>query len=223
MPRLRNLAPELLREIVMKLCVCLNPAGRKVLVGTIGSEIFELSNDEESQADMNSGALVVGHCKDELWGLAVHPHQEEFCTVGDDKTLRVWGLQTHTMLRMLPLEDFARACCYSPNGHLIAIGMGGFVGRGKRAKDGAVVVVQTQKDSLDVIKELKNATEWISDIKFSPNGELLAAASHDMKVYVYDCLNQFVVKCTCEGATSFVKHIDFTVDSGALQLATGAD
>ena len=68
---------------------CLNADGRKLLVGTVGSEIFELSNDEESQADMNGASLVTGHCKDELWGLAVHPHQEEFCTVGDDKALRV--------------------------------------------------------------------------------------------------------------------------------------
>ena len=201
---------------------CLNADGRKVLVGTVGSEIFELSNDEEAQGDMNQGPLVVGHCKDELWGLAVHPTQEEFCTVGDDKTLRVWGLKDHKMLRMLTLDDYARACCYSPNGHLIAVGMGGDVGRGKRPKDGTVVIVQTQKQSLDVVKELKNASEWISDIKFSPNGELLAVASHDNKVYVYDCLANFALKCACSGASSYIKHIDFTTDSTALQCSTGA-
>ena len=105
---------------------------------------------------------------------------------------------------MLPLDDYARACCYSPNGHLIAVGMGGDIGRGKRPKDGTVVIVQTQKQSLDVVKELKNASEWISDIKFSPNGELLAVASHDNKVYVYDCLANFALKCACSGASSMV-------------------
>ena len=123
---------------------------------------------------------------------------------------------------MLPLDDYARACCYSPNGHLIAVGMGGDVGRGKRPKDGTVVIVQTQKQSLDVVKELKNASEWISDIKFSPNGELLAVASHDNKVYVYDCLANFALKCACSGASSYIKHIDFATDSSALQCSTGA-
>lgn len=200
--------------------VCLNADGRKVLVGTLGSEIFELSTADET--DMNGGALVTGHCKDELWGLAVHPHQEEFCTVGDDKTLRVWAIGAHKCTRMLKLEDYARACCYSPNGHMIAIGLGGDVGRGKRPKDGTVLVVQTQKPELDVVKELRDSEQWISDIKFSPNGELLAAASHDGKVYVYDCLHNFPLLATCAGAASYAKHIDFTLDSAALQCSSGA-
>ena len=57
-----------------------------------------------------------GHCKHELWGLAVHPHKNEYCTVGDDQTVRIWDVDTHSLLRLSKLDTMARACTYSPDG-----------------------------------------------------------------------------------------------------------
>eukprot|EP00937_MAST-01D_sp_MAST-1D-sp2_P003926 g3926.t1 len=48
----------------------------KILVGTSGSEVYEISATDG--ADLHLGPLVQGHCADELWGLAVHPFQAEF-------------------------------------------------------------------------------------------------------------------------------------------------
>lgn len=42
--------------------VCVNKDGRKLLVGTAGAEVYELSATPEG-VDLNGGPLVTGHCK----------------------------------------------------------------------------------------------------------------------------------------------------------------
>lgn len=60
------------------------------------------------------------------------------------------------ILRMKTLNKLGRACEYSPDGQLIAVGM----------KDGSVLVVKS--DTFEEIKEITNRTSEISDVKFSP-------------------------------------------------------
>jgi len=55
--------------------VCENEVGSKILVGTWGGEIVEFT-DKKSQIHLRS------HSKGELWGLALHPTQPHFYTVG---------------------------------------------------------------------------------------------------------------------------------------------
>ncbi|GMI53436.1 hypothetical protein ScalyP_jg569, partial [Parmales sp. scaly parma] len=122
----------------------LNKDGRKVMVSTKGGEIYEFTNpplgagggagDEELEpADVNSGPLATGHSSDQLWGLAAHPIKEEYATVGDDKKVNLWDLASHQLVRSLNVGDFGRACGYSPNGHLLAVGMGGVRNGGSAA------------------------------------------------------------------------------------------
>ena len=47
----------------------------------------------EARGAISENVLVVGHYKEELWGLAIRPgDHNEYCTVGDDGFLRVWDL-----------------------------------------------------------------------------------------------------------------------------------
>ena len=101
---------------------CLNKDRRKVLIGTRGSEIYELSTLDE--ADLNKGPLVTGHCSGSLKAVACHPILGELATVGDDRTLRTWDLASHKQLRSLKLEDGSRALGFLPNGHGIGVGLG---------------------------------------------------------------------------------------------------
>ena len=57
----------------------------RVLVGTKGSEIYEIQIDTGSAADAHR--IGAGHFKDELWGLASHPTDADlYATCGDDAT-----------------------------------------------------------------------------------------------------------------------------------------
>jgi microtubule-associated protein-like 6 len=63
-------------------------ASNKILVGTKGSEIYEISKGSKRTVLLNQG-----HCSGELWGLAMHPTDSDLlATSGDDKTVRVWSI-----------------------------------------------------------------------------------------------------------------------------------
>jgi microtubule-associated protein-like 6 len=164
--------------------------------------------------------------QDEVWGLATHPTERRYCTVGDDRTVRVWHIGSRSMLRSAKLEGMARACAYSPNGELLAVGMGGSVGRGRQRVDGTVKVLEA--NTLKELFSAHDAKEWISDIKFSPDGKLLAAGSHDNSVYVYSVSGgggaryAFKLRFKYSRHNSYITHLDFSADSQYLQTNCGA-
>ena len=249
-----------------------NKDTRKVLVATKGSEIYEFSNpagggdEEESPTNINDGALVVGHSKDQLWGIAAHPVKNEIASCGDDKNVVLWDLDGNKVVRSIAVGDFARSCDYSPNGHLLAVGLGGVRGGGAsgawdapvaeeekeetevvegeekkdeeqpptdpwllalwnkgikpREKEGAVLVVSLLEDEIRIVCTNQDAKGYISDIKFSPDGNILAAASMDGSVYFYNCLKDFILMGKSEGNGSPVCHLDWNADSNAVMVNT---
>ena len=62
--------------------VCWN--GERVLAGTKGSEVYEVSVQDQTHPLL----LLGGHSEGELWALATHPHKQIFATASDDKTIR---------------------------------------------------------------------------------------------------------------------------------------
>jgi hypothetical protein len=104
--------------------VCLSSDGTRLLIGTQGSEIYELSAPTTATAGNSTSAavgstilrggdaLVRGHCKDELWGLAVDASGSEYCTVGDDGMLCLWSVAEQRQLCAVSVQGMARACAY---------------------------------------------------------------------------------------------------------------
>jgi WD40 repeat protein len=80
--------------------------------------------------------------------------------------------------------------------------------------------------TLDVVSRDCRAEGWIRDIRFSPDGNQVAAASNDRCVYVYEATGgfkrTFAYKCTCRGHTRGVTHLDFTEDGKHLQSNSAA-
>jgi hypothetical protein len=103
--------------------VCVSRDGRKLLIGTSGGDILELFAADGRCGeprrglicgltlcvrDVNNGPLCASHAKGKLYGLAAHNLHPEYATVGDDRKLRVWGLQPPALKGTLSLPDLAR-------------------------------------------------------------------------------------------------------------------
>ena len=163
--------------------------------------------------------------------------------MGDDHSLRVWDLKQRKCVARNVLPDMARAAAFSPDGRLLAVGLGGRVGgpsakrartrgsskRSQRtaAKDsdvsegGFLVLQEDGRGGWTQVSKGQPSKEQISDIKFSPDGRLLAVASHDNRTYIYST-DSFRKVATCSGHSSYITHVDFTADGQALRSTCGA-
>jgi len=192
----------------------------RVLVGTVCNEIYEVDFDS-AEPPM---CYMQGHY-DELWGLATHPSKLEFCTAAEDRTLRVWDLATRTMKAMAKLQGPGRCASYSPDGLMIAVGLGAggkTKGSSSTQHDGKWLVLESEDLNL-VASPPQVRTQRISDIKFSPDGRWVAVGCADNNIDIYSVsANVFERKAELRGHSSFIRTIDWSADSLKLQTCCGA-
>uniref|UniRef100_A0A672IGX1 Echinoderm microtubule-associated protein-like 2 n=1 Tax=Salarias fasciatus TaxID=181472 RepID=A0A672IGX1_SALFA len=152
-----------------------------------------------------------GHT-DELWGLDVHPSLEQFVTCAQDKQVHLWDTSSHQPLWSKTIEDPGRSAGFHPSGAVLAVG----------TMTGRWLVLDT--DTRDLVSMHTDGNEIISNVKYSPDGNFLAVASHDNFVYIYAVTESGrkysrVGKCT--GHSSFVTHLDWSVCSQYLVTNSG--
>ena len=190
-----------------------SPDGTKLLVGTMGSEVYEISAGDGS--NYHPGPVTQGHCRYQLWGLSMSPVKPEFCTVGDDQSVRLWDLKTKGLLKMVMLDTMARSCTYSPDGQVIVVGLGARIpGVARQKKMGAFVVLEAA--DLTIIHEARDSKEPLSTMRFSEDGKTLAIGSMDSSIYLYN-VEDFTSKGRCKGHSGGITHLDFSADDQWLQ------
>lgn len=165
----------------------------------------------------------------------------QFCTVGDDAVLRIWDLIDKRQIYSMTLPCAARCCAYSPDGVYLAVGFGGGAGgeksKGKSSKgggssakspnDGVVHVYRCSEASstygkaasltLTLVSEIKEAKQWISVVKFSPDGLFLAVGSRDNSIYIYSTIQQFKSKAKFSKHNAGISQLDFSSCSKYIQ------
>ena len=193
--------------------VCWDGELGRVLVGTMSAEVFELNTEDGD--NLHDGPLMEGHSGDELYGLAVNPAKDVYATVGDDALLKVWDVYEHKCVKTVRLEMPARACAYAPDGRRIAIGFGCPQKVSAKQYDGKWVVLDTE--DYQVVHEARDSTKWISDMKFSPNGEILAMGAVDNKIYVYNVLSGYGLNAVISQHNAPIANLDFSEDSAWIQ------
>ena len=157
--------------------------------------------------------------------------------VGDDGYLRIWSLKAHTELFSVNMAEkesttIARSCAYSPDGVFLAVSFGGSTGKGKSKEDGIIRVYRQDPVSsasskgndvvIQKVCEIKEAKQWISVVRFSPDGSVLVAGSRDNSIYIYSVTQQFRRKAKFSKHNAGINQLDFSADGRYLQSCCSA-
>uniref|UniRef100_A0A671QZZ2 Echinoderm microtubule-associated protein-like 1 n=1 Tax=Sinocyclocheilus anshuiensis TaxID=1608454 RepID=A0A671QZZ2_9TELE len=175
--------------------------GETVLIGTTKNYVLQGSLDGEFIP------ITQGHT-DELWGLTVHPLKHQFLTCGHDKHICLWDSASHQPIWTKTLESAG----FHPSGATVAIG----------TQTGRWLVLDTE--SKDLVTVHTDGNEQLSVMRFSPDGNFLAIGSHDNYIYIYAVAEngkKYSRVGKCSGHSSFITHLDWSVDSQYLVSNSG--
>jgi len=201
-----------------------------ILVGTYEGAVMEIDTQTKEVTVIMQGHGGMTEPKNaysgELWGLDVHPDNQHYATSGQDRVVHVYNIQGHRCVGSYTQLSFrSHACSWHPDGVLLAVAL----------KDGKIVILEWDQagGSLTPLPADKQPQQkrdftklplWpetggLDELRFSPDGSLLAVGSHSegkggsggkIDIYSTDTWNR-VSECT--GHTSFVRHLDWTEDS----------
>jgi WD40 repeat protein len=161
------------------------------------------------EVDETPEVLIYGHAAD-VKGLAMNPQTHTtFATACDSGRVCLWDMRTRHMARTVPLGGThtigACSLAFSPDSAHLAVGMA----------NGNVNIVDGA--TLQFFKRLvtSEASIPVADLKYAPNGKVLAAASH-LSIDLFDVTSNYTKLGRCSGHTATVSHLDWSVDSKVL-------
>jgi len=193
-----------------------------------------------------------------LYGLGVCPanmimakHATLFATGGDDCWICLWNADSRKLVVRTRARAPIRTLCIDPAGSLFAAGLAGgaFTLFACDVSNTAAKTIRSQGKSVSAFQRAtdylfetnfvehvhrRDCKEDISDIKFSPNGRMLAVASHDNYIDIYAVkytkgnLQTPTTDVACKhmkrlrGHSSAVLHIDWSIDNRLLQSSCAA-
>ncbi|XP_053393881.1 echinoderm microtubule-associated protein-like 2 isoform X3 [Mercenaria mercenaria] len=178
--------------------------GSMILVGTIRNCILQ-------KIDQSFLPIVEGH-KEELWGLDTLPSQHQFLTCGSDKYIYLWDAQTHSCVWKKQISEEAHCCSIHPELEVAAIGL----------QTGKWIVLDLSTH--EVVAVYHDGKEQHECIQYSPDGKMLAVGNRDNYIYMYDVSDdgkKYHKIGRCSGHSSFVTHLDFSMDGQYLRSNSG--
>ncbi|XP_062413307.1 echinoderm microtubule-associated protein-like 1 isoform X7 [Pungitius pungitius] len=179
--------------------------GETVLIGTTKHFVLQGSLDGDFMP------IMQGHT-DELWGLAVHPWKPQFVTCGYDRQVCLWDSSSHQLIWNKSMEDASQSAGFHPSGAVVAIG----------TQNGRWLVLDS--DSKDLVTVHTDGNEQLSAMRYGPDGNFLAIGSHDNYIYIYAVAEngrKYSRVGKCSGHSSFITHLDWSVDSQYLVSNSG--
>jgi len=156
-------------------------SGRKILVGTRGSDVFEVDHNS-----ILINVIVQGHSKDtgkcatkaEVWGLSCHPTENKFVTCGSDRTVRIWN--KNELLQMSEQFDIDITAVDFAN-HPV-----NFLAVGNREGRAFLLNIETLVPTTGhiMVKNHLLNNPWIRSIRVSPDNSMVAIGAHAGRAWV---------------------------------------
>lgn len=184
-------------------------------MGTYRCEVWEIDDVDGPQV------LIYGHSGD-VRGLAVHPLETHvFATASEAGRLFVWNSKSRVLRAKCNVMHPCVGVGFSPDGQHIAVG----------CKDGTLVIISypnlvagaarqvvTRPDGTRC--EFRHCAEAVDEVRYSPDGHLLAAGSHDNFIDIYDVSGRAVPGRSTgaiyhrlhrlRGHSSYITHLDWS-------------
>jgi WD40 repeat protein/Ca2+-binding EF-hand superfamily protein len=182
--------------------LCFDDKTGKLLVGTRSGEIAEITPGQANKGKVH----LKGHFDRELWGLSVHPSNDEYITCGEDFLLAKWNMSTRKQVSNYMLKFQAKTTDICPKGKSIAVG----------CTNGTVIIFDYA--TLKEIKSIKPSSKEISIVRYSPDGSQLAVGAHDARIYMFNVSKGYPLENSriCKGHHSTITHLDFSKNSKVL-------
>ncbi|XP_076316323.1 echinoderm microtubule-associated protein-like 2 isoform X2 [Tachypleus tridentatus] len=179
--------------------------GSMLLVGTTKNCILQ------GTMALNFYTVAQGQTE-ELWGLAIHPTQNQFLSGGYDGNVHLWDSMSHSVVWCKDVGEPVQSACFSPDGNVILLA----------TVSGRWVAMDAATRQVYIVN--CDINQVIDCIKFSPDGKLLAAGSHDSNLYIYQVQEDFKKYSRigkCSGHSSFLTHFDWSENSTYIQTTAG--
>lgn len=185
---------------------------------------------DESPSSGNTRPMIYGHTAD-LYACDWHPDpsRKVFATASESSMVFIWDAENRRVLKKVNVEYKCRSCAFSPDGSHLAVGC-------KRGTLRVIVLgtLDDEGERMRLAHDEKVFNEAIDEIKYSPNGARLAVGSHDnfIDIFVtpFDAVGRrdgskrdgYRKIARCSGHSSYVTHLDWSIDSTMLQSNDGA-
>jgi WD40 repeat protein len=144
--------------------------------------------------------------------VTVFPDRRRMVTGSDDKTLRLWDLETGIVLKKMEGHNsHVRALAVSRDGQIIA--SGNF--------DGEIIAWHCETGE-SLTKPIKAAACWIRSLDFSPDGTVLATVSYDKCMTTFWCTKTWQMQSDPieYGHNTYVNCVRYSPSGELLALAT---
>lgn len=177
------------------------------LIGTTKNCIFKADFDTDTLT-----FIINGH-DSELWGLTANPRGAQFVTCGYDKNLMYWDSLSRTLVSSTQFDETLHCANLHPKHDLVAVG---FASKPRWC-------IFDLNERREVCSQ-QIGTEQIECISFSPDGLYLACGSRDNFIYIYSVSEdglKYAKLGKCSGHSSFITHLDWSVDSEYLMSNSG--
>jgi WD40 repeat protein len=121
-------------------------------------------------------AVLRGHT-DLVWRAVFSADGKLLASGSDDRTIRLWNVQTHEELALIQVGSIVYGVAFSPDGTRLAAG----------CRDNTIRLFDVARRQ--EVAELRGHTDYVHAVAWSPDGTRLVSGSGDFTVRIWDSLS----------------------------------
>ncbi|WP_353928902.1 WD40 repeat domain-containing protein [Okeanomitos corallinicola TIOX110] len=139
---------------------------------------YAIADNKPSTTQVSKAILTLSGHTAPLRTIVISPDGQTLASGGDDKTIKLWHLQTGQLLRTLTGHtENLTSLVFSPDGKTLV----------SSSYDKTIKLWNVQTGKL--IRNLSGHSAPITSIAISPNGQILASSSHDKTIKLWNLSN----------------------------------